>query len=62
MGINFIKRARCFKAKKVINHELEVHGYGGEEEDGENNDNSVCVGYWREDKGEEERMKLLRYL
>ena len=42
--INFHKGARCFEAKKAINHEPEAHGYsGGEEEDGGNNEDSVCV-------------------
>ena len=29
MRINFHKGARCFEAKKAINHELESHGHGG---------------------------------
>ena len=35
----FIKGARCFKAKKAINDELEAHSHGGGEKingDGEN--------------------------
>ena len=31
-----MKGAKCFEAKKAINHELQAHGYGGlEKEDGD---------------------------
>ena len=39
----FIKGARCFEAKKAINHELKAHGYrGGEEENKDDDDRRVC--------------------
>ena len=38
----FIKGAKCFKAKKAINHQLEAHGYGGDQEEDEEGDDGVC--------------------
>ena len=42
----FIKRAKCFEAKKAFNHELAAHGYDGGEEQDEKDDDTVC-GWWR---------------
>ena len=41
MRINFHKGTKCFEVKKAINHEFEIHGYGGGEKD-EENDDGVC--------------------
>ena len=41
-GLIFIKEARCFEAKKAINHDFKAHGFSnGEEEDGENDDDGL---------------------
>ena len=37
--------ARCFEAKKAINHELEAHGYGGGQKEDEEDDGGVGVCY-----------------
>ena len=44
MRIKLHKGARCFEAKKAINHELEAHGYGGGEKENEDDDDGRgCV-------------------
>ena len=58
----FIKGAKCFEAKKAINHELKVHGYGGGKKD-EEDDDSVWVSMCFEmNEGEEEKIRESWYL
>ena len=54
----FIKEARCFEAKKAINHELEVHGYGGGEEEDEEEMMMVTLA-WKWGKQEEDKKILI---
>ena len=51
MRIKLHKGARCFEAKKAINHELETHGYGGGEKEDDEDDDGGCVCCWRENEG-----------
>ena len=52
-GSIFIKGVSRFEAKKVINHQLEAHGYGGGEKNEEDDDDGgVC--WWRKIRGGEE--------